>query len=253
MSDNTIPALPINKTQKRLYAACSDPTFEHDTFESMQEYLNNPTAYFGQLLYCKAKDSHYRIAKNINGQKILEGIGVSMLGENISYSNENYPELTNLKLAIDYILENLNSSGEPSITQVNEVYYGVSTLDGINEELNKEMIIKNFKTKAIEKPNTNAETEVEKEYNHVRLDFGVNETPKYFYAAFPILNKEIKARDLGSMFGDGWFNWNQDEHSEFLKTITLPNKNGYLQEYVLMRSDNMLLDGSKWLFYFKDK
>ena len=39
-----IPALPINKTQKRLYAASSDPTFDHETFESMQEYLNNPTA-----------------------------------------------------------------------------------------------------------------------------------------------------------------------------------------------------------------
>ena len=107
-----IPALPINKTQKRLYAACSDPTFEHETFENMQEYLNNPTAYFGQILYCKSKDSHYRIAKNIDGQKILEGIGASMVAENIAYNNESFPQLTNLKLAIDYILANLTPETE---------------------------------------------------------------------------------------------------------------------------------------------
>lgn len=133
MSDKNkeIPALPINKTQKRLYAASSDPTFEHETFEAMQEYLKNPTAYFGQLLYCKAKDSHYRIAKNVDGQKILEGIGASMIAENIAYTNESFPKLTNMKLALDYILANLNNNSNQIITETNEVYYGVSTLDGI--------------------------------------------------------------------------------------------------------------------------
>ena len=248
-----IPALPINKTQKRLYAACSDPTFEHETFENMQEYLNNPTAYFGQILYCKSKDSHYRIAKNIDGQKILEGIGASMVAENIAYNNESFPQLTNLKLAIDYILANLGNAGGSVITESNEVYYGVSALDGINEELNKEMIISNFKTKAIEPPNPQSDIDVERQYNHINLDFGINEEPKYFYVVIPIKNGAVKARDKSSIFGDGWFNWGQEEASGFLKTITLPNKNGYLQEYILLRSDNMLVDGTKWLFYFKDK
>lgn len=255
MSDKNkeIPALPINKTQKRLYAASSDPTFEHETFEAMQEYLKNPTAYFGQLLYCKAKDSHYRIAKNVDGQKILEGIGASMIAENIAYTNESFPKLTNMKLALDYILANLNNNSNQIITETNEVYYGVSTLDGITEELNKEMIISNFNRKLIEAPDETSDIDVEREYNHVRIDFGKNEQPKYFYVAIPIQHKVAKARDLSSMFGDGWFNWNQEETSNFLKTITLPNANGYLQEYILMRSDNMLLDGSNWLFYFKDK
>lgn len=256
MSNNNIdiPALPINKTQKRLYAASSDPTFEHETFESMQEYLKNPTAYFGQLLYCKAKDSHYRIAKNIDGDKILEGIGASLIAENVAYTNEDFPALTNLKLAIDYILENLGNGSGHSTAKTNEVYYGVSTLDGINQELSKEMIISSFDRKLVEKPNEDSDVDVEREYNHVRLNFGVNDEPKYFYAAVPVYyHGTIKARDLSSMFGDGWFNWNQEETSGFLKTITLPNQDGYLQEYILMRSDNMLLDGTNWLFYFKDK
>lgn len=115
------------------------------------------------------------------------------------------------------------------------------------------MIISNFNRKLIEAPDETSDIDVEREYNHVRIDFGKNEQPKYFYVAIPIQHKVAKARDLSSMFGDGWFNWNQEETSNFLKTITLPNANGYLQEYILMRSDNMLLDGSNWLFYFKDK
>ena len=95
--------------------------------------------------------------------------------------------------------------------------------------------------------------DAERQYNHINLDFGINEEPKYFYVAIPIKNGAVKARDKSSIFGDGWFNWGQEEASGFLKTITLPNKNGYLQEYILLRSDNMLVDGTKWLFYFKDK
>lgn len=72
-----IPVLPINKTQKRLYAASSDSTFEHEDLASMKEYLNNPTAYFGQLLYCKATDTHYRIAQDGQGGKELREIGSS--------------------------------------------------------------------------------------------------------------------------------------------------------------------------------
>lgn len=256
MSDKNkeIPTLPINKTQKRLYAAASDPTFEHETFKDMEEYLkNNPTAYLGQLLYCKAHDSHYRIAKNSDGQKILEGIGASMIAENVSYKNDKFPELTNLKRAIDYILEELGKKSEQSFAESNEVYFGVSTLDGITDELSKEMIVSNFNRQLIEEPDESADIDVAREYKHVKIDFGIHEQPQYFYVAIPIKHNKIKARDLSSMFGDGWFNWNQEETSNFLKTITLPDANGYLQEYILMRSDNMLLDGSNWLFYFKDK
>lgn len=204
MSDKNkeIPTLPINKTQKRLYAAASDPTFEHETFEDMKKYLENPTAYLGQLLYCKAHDSHYRIAKNSDGQKILEGIGASMIAENVSYKNDKFPNLTNLKLAIDYILDELSKKSDQS-SETNEVYYGVSTLDGITEELNKEMIISNFNRQLIEEPNETSDIDVAREYKHVKIDFGIHEQPKYFYVAIPIKHNKIKARDLSSMFGDG--------------------------------------------------
>lgn len=71
-----IPALPINKAQKRLYAASSDPTFEHDTYQAMQTYVDtDPTAYLGQILYCKANDTMYRIS-NDNGRKVLTETGI---------------------------------------------------------------------------------------------------------------------------------------------------------------------------------
>lgn len=76
LKNTKIPTLAINKTQKRLYAASSDPTFEHATRRDMEAYLKNPTAYIGQILYCKEEDKHYRIAKGeTKDQKILKDIG----------------------------------------------------------------------------------------------------------------------------------------------------------------------------------
>lgn len=238
-----IPSLPTNKTQKRLYAASLDSTYEHENMDAMIEYLKTPISYHGQILYCRAEDNLYKIS-NTYGEKTLDVIGVTDM-ERIPYENENYPELTNLKLAIDFILNDMNN-------QDGTVYYGISTLDGINDEITKEYIINNFEMKSISKPDPASSNSIEKLHEHVCLDFGVNEEPHYFYAAFPIKRRNVKARDLSSSFGDGWFNWNEDAESDFLKIITLPDKNGILREYMLLRSDNMLLDGSNWIFYFAD-
>lgn len=243
-----IPSLPINKTQKRLYAASLDSTFEHQNMDSMTEYLTNPTAYFGQILYCKEEDCLYRIS-NLDGDKILEAIGAADM-EKVPYSHKRYPDLTNLKLAVDYLLDNIGTGGGGGVVLDQNVYYGISTLDGIDQEITKEYIIQNFNTKEISKPNKNSSNEIERLHDHVALDFGVNQTPQYFYAAFPINKRNVKARDLSSSFGDGWFNWNEDTSSDFLKIITLPDSSGLLRDYILLRSDNMLLDGSNWIFYF---
>lgn len=247
------PSLPINKTQKRLYAAALDSTFEHDSIEAMVEYLENPTSYFGQILYCKDRDALFKIANN-NGEKKLEEMGAADPAK-IPFKHNRYPQLINLKVAIDYLLANMGSGGDGggggvTLLSNHDVYYGTSTLDGLEQELTKEYIIQNFQIKEISLPDYASSNEIERTYEHIKLDFGVNDTPKYFFAAFPIKKRNIKARDLNSSFGDGWFNWNKDASSDFLKIITLPDSEGILRDYILLRSDNMLLDGSNWLFYF---
>ena len=53
--------LSTNKNYKRLYSAPLDVTSVFDTKSELDEYLNNPTAYVGQVISCKETDLVYLI------------------------------------------------------------------------------------------------------------------------------------------------------------------------------------------------
>lgn len=140
MSDNTnknttIPILPLNKAHQRLYAGSSDSTFEHETYKAMEAYLNNKTAYIGQLLYCKERDQHYKIAKGENNKMVLKEIGIAMIADNISYNNSSLSNVNNVKTALDSTI-NSSKQNKSSIDTLNGQVDTLNTqVGGINTNI----------------------------------------------------------------------------------------------------------------------
>lgn len=247
MSDNinrnvVIPTLPLNKTYKRLYPASIDPTFEHATYQSMQDYLKNKTAYFGQLLYCKENDKHYRIANN-SGKMELKEVGASMIASNVSYSNSNLSNITNVRTALDSVVD----TAKKNTTDIEIVSNQVVTVNSYVANINTSIGTLNNNVNAVSTNMNTVKSDIntaKSDINKVKTDATgmrsqILEIEKLLLKQFPVSYVAPKL-SLSSSNGVKF------EKGSQIQTTLIPNftKNdaGTLTKYTLLRNGSVIKD-----------
>lgn len=128
-----------------------------------------------------------------------------------------------------------------TIMDNNIIYYGMSSLETINEEI----ITGDTFTKTMITP---TEEQI--------INFYVKETKQYLYLVTPFILGEPIAGFTGSRFlGNGGLDWGSKRGEDSYQIIFLPNSKGIMQGYIVKRSDWKLgiNKNIEVYFYFEGK